>query len=278
MKRSNHQSQDGSAASSVNISGVSSAKRRPPNRPIDVVRFPHWSVYFDGASEIYSDDHELAPAINAFTTYFFTIIDKYATEKKPIKPSLRVIAISYADLQSQCQLQDLSERLKLDPESVLASLGLAFSNALIEKFGDVVKRLKRHVRILGHDQITPLKDLKSNLMGRFITIRGTIVRVSSIKPIVTRISFSCTSCSATQVILQIDGKYKTPTSCPGDGCRGRTFVPERSGLSDTKTVDWQRIRVQEKLPEDQKDSGRIPRTVECELTEDLVDLIVPGDV
>ena len=39
-----------------------------------------------------------------------------------------------------------------------------------------------------------------------------------------------------------------------------------------------RFRIQEKLPDNQLDSGRIPRTVECELSDDLVDLVVPGDV
>jgi DNA helicase MCM8 len=42
-------------------------------------------------------------------------------------------------------------------------------------------------------------------------------------------------------------------------------------------VDWQRIRLQEQLS-DSFDSGRVPRTVECELTEDLVGSCVPGDI
>ena len=37
-------------------------------------------------------------------------------------------------------------------------------------------------------------------------------------------------------------------------------------------------RIQEKLADDQVDSGRIPRTAECEVKDDLVDLVGPGDV
>ncbi len=43
------------------------------------------------------------------------------------------------------------------------------------------------------------------------------------------------------------------------------------------TIDWQRIRLQEQLVDDH-DSGRVPRTCEVELTEDLVDKCVPGDI
>ncbi|KAJ3005090.1 UNVERIFIED_CONTAM: DNA replication licensing factor mcm8, partial [Siphonaria sp. JEL0065] len=192
--------------------------------------------------------------------------------------SQTTISVNYIDLKKKTDLADLDERIKLEPAGVLACLGLAFSNALVAEHGAAVARVKRQVRVVGYDQITPLKDLKANLMGRFISIRGTIVRISSIKPVVTQISFSCNSCNGSQILEQLDGKYRTPNSCPADGCRGKSFIPDRSGLSDTKTVDWQRIRIQEKLPDDQKDSGRIPRTVECELTDDLVDLIVPGDV
>uniref|UniRef100_A0A9J8CA36 DNA helicase n=1 Tax=Cyprinus carpio carpio TaxID=630221 RepID=A0A9J8CA36_CYPCA len=37
------------------------------------------------------------------------------------------------------------------------------------------------------------------------------------------------------------------------------------------------VKVQELMSGDQRESGRIPRTIECELTQDLVDSCVPGD-
>lgn len=37
-------------------------------------------------------------------------------------------------------------------------------------------------------------------------------------------------------------------------------------------------RIQELMADDQKEAGRIPRTIECELVQDLVDSCVPGDV
>uniref|UniRef100_A0A673HN88 DNA helicase MCM8 n=1 Tax=Sinocyclocheilus rhinocerous TaxID=307959 RepID=A0A673HN88_9TELE len=37
-------------------------------------------------------------------------------------------------------------------------------------------------------------------------------------------------------------------------------------------------RIQELMSGDQRESGRIPRTIECELTQDLVDSCVPGDM
>lgn len=36
--------------------------------------------------------------------------------------------------------------------------------------------------------------------------------------------------------------------------------------------------LQEKLPDDKIDAGRIPRTIDCEVTQDLVDKVIPGDV
>lgn len=74
-----------------------------------------------------------------------------------------------------------------------------------------------------------------------------------------------------------------------------SFKPD---LANAGVVDWQRIRLQEQAVDDAKDEGRVPRTIECELTEvsllfclfvcilstahffskDLVDACVPGDV
>lgn len=37
-------------------------------------------------------------------------------------------------------------------------------------------------------------------------------------------------------------------------------------------------RIQELLKSENHEEGRVPRTVECELTEDIVDACIPGDV
>lgn len=38
------------------------------------------------------------------------------------------------------------------------------------------------------------------------------------------------------------------------------------------------FRIQELLKSEHHEEGRVPRTVECELTQDLVDACIPGDI
>nr|KJB16813.1 hypothetical protein B456_002G248900 [Gossypium raimondii] len=64
-------------------------------------------------------------------------------------------------------------------------------------------------------------------------------------------------------------------ACTIHGCKSRTFKPIRSSA---QAIDFQKIRLQELLKSEDHEEGRVPRTVECELTEDLVDLCIPGDV
>ncbi|KAI8613534.1 MCM2/3/5 family-domain-containing protein [Chytriomyces sp. MP71] len=270
-------------------------KRNRASNANTAVPFSFWSVYFNG--EMYSESHECVSLVRAAIPVFAALVapiagsDTFGTHS-------RTATIAHAQLMQSDELKGagFQERLRLAPGDIFAALGLAFHEVLAGEFGAVVSRMKRVVRLVGYDQVTPLKELKANLMGtephlftpmiimwhvgRFISVRGTIVRVSSIKPVVTQIAFTCSTCMRVQVLEQTDGKFHAPSKCVGGdtACRGKTFLPDRSGLSDTKTVDWQRIRIQEKLPDDQKDAGRIPRTVECELTDDLVDLVVPGDV
>ncbi|XP_036683152.1 DNA helicase MCM8 isoform X2 [Balaenoptera musculus] len=64
--------------------------------------------------------------------------------------------------------------------------------------------------------------------------------------------------------------------CPVPACRGKSFTALRSSPL-TATMDWQSIKIQESMSDDQREAGRIPRTIECELVHDLVDSCVPGD-
>lgn len=66
-------------------------------------------------------------------------------------------------------------------------------------------------RIYNYEPLTHLKMLRANLYGKFVAIRGTVVRVSNIKPICTKMAFICNMCGDTQSLALTDGKYNVPT-------------------------------------------------------------------
>ena len=77
--------------------------------------------------------------------------------------------------------------------------------------------------------------------GKLVTLRGTVVRASGIKPLVRRLGFLCPKCGCEFTEDFQDGFYKLPSACQGDGCRGKYFLPQKSTV---RTVDWQKIRLQ----------------------------------
>ncbi|KAF8395011.1 hypothetical protein HHK36_018950 [Tetracentron sinense] len=147
-----------------------------------------------------------------------------------------------------------------------------------------------------------LKNLKAAYIGRLVSVRGTIVKVSTVRPLVVQMNFKCAKCGADIPRIFPDGKFSPPAICTFIGCKSRTFSPIRSTaipidfqkirqgpLIPTPTsyflipVFWNLIstsffRLQELLKSENHEEGRVPRTVDCELTEDLVDACIPGDV
>ncbi len=163
------------------------------------------------------------------------------------------------------------DAIRVRPSDTLACMEMA-AHRVLSRRGPVQQRV--HVRIVDYPVKTKLKSLKANLIDNYFATKGTVVRVGNIRPMVTRMSFQCARCGESTVRHFDGGKYNPPTSCPTDGCRSRTFEPDRDGCS---TVDWQKIRLQE-IVDDDREAGRIPRTVDVDLTNDLVDCCVPGDI
>lgn len=242
-----------------------------------------WDTYF--IEEAYRDDHEFIPTINKYINFFKNEFrDNYS--KEDIKATGN-LAIEYQVLAMAFNPSDTTEfknLLKNQPEDLLGCLGLALSEVVYgNELNYTVKGIKPwpklYVRIMNYEPLTSLKSVKVNFMNKFVTIRGTVVRISSITPLATQMSFVCSSCQAIQTLKFIDGKYRTPTKCQTIHCKNKTFYPERGGQrGDTTTIDMQKIRIQESLSDDQFDSERIPRIIECEVVQDLIDFVIPGDI
>lgn len=180
------------------------------------------------------------------------------------------------------EIPDLSRRLLDTPSVTLSALSLALSRAVYCDLPDRgLSKTRTRLRLANIGEITGFRELKSNRVGQFVCIKGTVARVSAIKPVVTHLEFECSQCGGRMLVHLTDGIYKTPNRClASSACRGTVFSPLRS-ISDSRTqsIDFQKIRLQEKLlDEKQPDSGRMPRTLECELQADLVGRVAPGDV
>ena len=131
---------------------------------------------------------------------------------------------------------------------------------------------KVNVRIIGAKRRTKMSSLKANMIGKLIQVRGTVIRVSNVQPYLVCMPFEC-ACGEIMDVFTSDGKYGVPRQCSASGCRSKRFEAIKS---DARTVDIQYIKLQEEMGMDA--AGRVPRSLECEMTEDLVDSCVPGDV
>lgn len=61
--------------------------------------------------------------------------------------------------------------------------------------------------------------------GRLVTIRGTVVRMSHIRPLIVEMDFTCAKCGATQHAAFPDGRFAPPTRCSGRPSRHTFGAP-----------------------------------------------------
>jgi DNA helicase MCM8 len=242
------------------------------------------------------------------------------------------LPVDFAQAKARVNVPDLFAALDMAPTEALACLAAA-AHAVGLLSGDGRSRLAHlqpvfadsrvRVHLYNHsDTLHPFRGIRSSLLGapekglslslspshahasrlspagRLVTVRGTVIRVSGVRTLVTRAPFSCSKCGARQLVHLPDGIPTPPAKCISDGCRGRKFVEERDGAQG---VDLQRVRLQE-LPGRMGtgpmlrvgdhapphggllgDGGTseedvMARTLDVELTAALCDALSAGDV
>ncbi|KAB1262745.1 DNA helicase MCM8 [Camelus dromedarius] len=268
------------------------------------IPYKGWKLYF---SEVYSDSSPFIEKIQAFENFFTRRIDLYDKDEIERKGS---ILVDFKELIRDEEIAKLiptiATELRDTPEKTLACMGLAIHQVLtkdlerhaaelqaqegLSRNGETMVNVPHiHARVYNYEPWTQLKNVRANYYGKYIALRGTVVRVSNIKPLCTKMAFLCAACGGIQSFSLPDGKFNLPTKCPVPACRGKSFTALRSSPL-TVTMDWQSIKAFTTEAGDeglrsavrfttdaQKIQSRIPRTIECELVHDLVDSCVPGD-
>ncbi|CAG9796545.1 unnamed protein product [Diatraea saccharalis] len=255
------------SARPTNISGVS---RAPANQLPVVLSLNSendpWKLYLP--SEDYPPSTEVSNHIKCFNAFLEKNKSLFDLEKIDQTRSVPLDVQSITnDPEFSSGWPTFSSDLFEKPETTLHLLEYCLHQTL--KCESKIK-----VRVLNHQPVIPLSNLKANYYGKLVTIKGTVIRVGSVGLICTSMAFECSSCHGIQAIVQPQGVFTAPQVCPN--CRGGSRYDPLQSSPFTNTTDWQVAKIQE--IQSQGISGTIPRSVEIELQGDLVGTACPGDV
>ncbi|NHJ47410.1 MAG: minichromosome maintenance protein MCM [Asgard group archaeon] len=191
-------------------------------------------------------------------------------------------------VQDEISLEvDFNDLIKFSPQ--LAEFAInepeEYVNAGDEAVLDVIKiedieyaeaKNKFFIRFynLTESETISLRSIRSEHVGRFIMLTGIITRATVVKPLLVVGHFQCLSCIEEYIVVhQEDQRFTPPLRCTNPSC-GKAG-PFKLLVESSSFIDWQKINIQER-PEDLP-PGQMPRSVSVLITNDMVDIVRPGD-
>jgi replicative DNA helicase Mcm len=183
----------------------------------------------------------------------------------------RALMIDFDDLLSFDS--SIADELTRKPDEYLKHLDdAAFNQLKIEDpdyAGSLTKKL--YARLRGLPERTPLREIGAEDMGKLVMLDGIIVRSTVVQPLLIKAAYKCRRCDEIVSEEQTGPFMKAPLGCAACNSKGPFDLLE----DQSEFINSQQIRVQEK-PEDLP-PGQLPRTLNVNLIEDLVDVARPGD-
>jgi replicative DNA helicase Mcm len=211
---------------------------------------------------------------------FTRFIEGFKDEKDEVKYEQ---ALSEMAVKGQKSLTvDFQDLYSFDPDLARTTLEAPgdhlpqFSIATFQKlrirdpaYADTIRGVNVRFRALPAE--THLRRIGAEHIGHLIMVTGIIVRATSVQPFILKAAFTCSQCGETILLDQTDQFLKTPRECPScSSRRGFELNPKESVF-----IDSQRIAIQER-PEELP-AGQLPRQINVEFKDDVVDVARPGD-
>lgn len=120
-----------------------------------------------------------------------------------------------------------------------------------------------------------IRTLRTDMLGKLVTISGTVTRTSEVKPELLVGTFLCNQCNRSLTGVEQQFKYTFPALCPSKNCGNRTNWTLLEEVKTTRFGDWQRIRVQES--ENEVPAGAMPRSIDIIVRDEITERCKPGD-
>jgi len=183
-------------------------------------------------------------------------------------------------------LIDFEDLMKFDHELAesLIEKPSRYIEAASHAVGDVMKIINLNyarkvrefrARFRRLPELTPLRKIRAEHLGRLIMIEGILTRASSVKQQLVVGVFECPKCGNIMKVerRESEGRVNPPERCTNPDCKYRgnfTLL-----IEDSIFMDWQRLTIQEK-PEELP-PGQLPRSIDAIARGDIVDIARPGD-
>ena len=140
---------------------------------------------------------------------------------------------------------------------------------------DLVRRVELTFKP-SHMNVIPIREVKSDYMGRLLTIRGIVTRVTDVRPRVTVQTYTCDQCGC-ESFQEIKSHEFTPlVECTSRSCTAnKTLGRLTMQIRGSKFVKYQEIKLQEHS--DQVPVGHIPRCITASAYGEMTRQCSPGD-
>ena len=154
--------------------------------------------------------------------------------------------------------------------------GHAGSEAPQDNIPELVQEVETRVykvKPFGLDQSINMRDLNPNDMDKMVSVKGLVIRATTIIPDMKMAFFKCSVCNHSVNVPLDRGKIAEPTECPREICKSRNsmqIVHNRCSFSDKQIVKLQ------ETPDSVPD-GQTPHSVSLCAYEELVDVCKAGD-
>ncbi|XP_056635886.1 DNA helicase MCM8-like isoform X1 [Diorhabda sublineata] len=254
--------------------------------PSDVNNLPNYGylgfrLYFPDADHI--NEEMLKKHVNTFKTFFQQNQTCYSL---PEIAKDKLFNLDFKQITGDENIltnwPEFKEELSNDSEYCLNCISLAMHDLITKYYEEqneqnLILFEPITARICNVEPFLHLRELRFQYIGKLVTIKGTVIKTSDVKLIAQYLTFTCSNCFGTQISKQPDNVYTVPLSCKTKDCKAKTNFSVELASPYDKFVSWQSVKIQEPHWADQYDHARTPRTLDCELTEDLVNTCFPGD-
>ncbi|KAI3487618.1 hypothetical protein L1887_48399 [Cichorium endivia] len=121
--------------------------------------------------------------------------------------------------------------------------------------------------------VSGIRDLRTDRVGKLVSISGTVTRTSEVRPELLYGAFTCNTCQTTVRDVEQQFKYTEPIMCRNPVCQNRREW--QLNVDQSRFCDWQKVRIQENANE--IPTGSMPRSLDVILRSEVVERAKAGD-